>query len=313
MKVIKISLVILAVAVSAFFIIRSLVRIDEVEEVSSSENQFIKRIEQEIDSLGKLPESKFCKDKYNEVFSLINDYYKPHSPQYPYGRLGKTQTENDQRKDNFMKELYAVYADKFIRQAFYIFRGSEWKIDDLKFIRSEYQTLRKSNFLEKDSPVDNKFAEIQAIFNKYDEIVGFISTCKGFTYSASGLSNRFPISDVQGKISQAATYRNNRLGNEYVNNCTRLHDELKEIPQILFRVHVRYLNNKITQWSGLYSNYNSQNDYNNNLGRPIQNEIEALDNKIYNVANFSSEFKRLSDRWSADKRAAYDYKYPTRN
>ena len=311
MKVLKISLAVIVVATIAFFIIRSLATTVKPDEISSPINQFTGRIEQEIDSLGKLPDSKFCKDAYGNIKSLIDDFYKPHPPQYPYGRLGSTQMENDQRRENFMKELYSVYADKFIRQAFYVFRGSEWRDENLRFIRSEYQTLQKSKLLERGSPVDKKFTEIQTIFSKYDEIVGFISTCKSFSYSASGLSDRFPISDVQSKISRASTYRNNRLENDYVNHCTRLHDELKEIPQALFKVHIRYLNNKIAQWSGLYSNYNSQKDYSNNLGVPIQSEIDALDNKIYNAANFDNEYKKLSDKWNADKRAAYEYKYQT--
>jgi hypothetical protein len=319
MKGLKISLTIIVVAAIAFFVIRSLVGIGKPGEISLPKNQFTERVEQEIDSLGNLPDSKFCKDAYDNIKSLIDNFYKPHPPQYPYGRLGNTQIENDQRKENFTKELYSAYADKFIRQAFYVFRGSEWKNEDLQFIRSEYQTLQKSKLLERGSPVDRKFMEIQTIFSKYDEINNFISTNKSFSYSSYGLSNRFPISDVRGRIARAATYRNNRLENEHVNNCTRLHDGLKEIPQSLFRAHVRYLDNKISQWSGLYSNYNSQNDYNNNLGRPIQNEIDALTKDIYNVtnlnnvANFDSEHKRLSDKWNVDKRAAYEYKYPTNN
>ena len=314
MKAFKISLAIIVVAAIAFFVIQSLVITDEVKEISLPKNQFTERIEKEIDLLGKLPDSKFCKDDYNEVMSLINDFYKPHPPQYPYGRLGNTQTENDQRKENFMKELYSAYADKFIRQAFYVFRGSEWKSEDLRFIRSEYQTLQKSKLLEKGSPVDRKFVEIQTVFNKYDEIVGFISTCKNFPLpSSSGLSDRFPISNVQGKISRSSTYRNNRLENEYVNNCTRLHDELKEIPQVLFRVHVKYLDNRIRNWSNKYSNpdfkFTSQKDYYELLGKPIQDEIDELKKNIYNVANWNSEYTRLSDKWGVDKKAAFSHKY----
>lgn len=305
MKALKISLAIIVVATIVFFIIRSLVAPPPPPPIALPKNQFTMRIEQEIDSLENLPDSKFCKDFYKEVEYHINDYYKS-------GRLGKNQLENDQWKENLSKNLYSAYTDKFIRQAFYVFRGSEWRNEDLIFIRSEHQTLRMSNLLERGSPVDRKFAEIQSIFNQYDEIVSFISTCNGFSYSAFGLSDRFPISDVKGKISRAAEYQNRRLGNEYVNNCTRLHNGLKEVSQVLFNAHVRYLNNKIIQWSGLYSNYNSQNDYNNNLGRPIQSEIEALNNDIYNVANFDSQYNRLLGIWNADKIAAYEHNYSTR-
>lgn len=313
MKALKIILAAIVLGAIIFFVILSLATTNKLKEIPAAKNQFTERIEKEIDSLGKLPDSKFCKDTYDNVMFLIDDYFKPHPPQYPYGRLGNTQLENDQWKENLTKNLYSAYADKFIRQAFYVFRYTEWKIEDLQFIRSEYQILRKSNLLKNGSPVDKKFTEIQTVFSKYDEIAGFISTSNGFSYSAFGLSDRFPISEVQGKISRATTFQNNHLENEFVNSCKRLHDGLKEIPQTLFRAHVRYLDNKVSKWSDLYSNYKSQSDYVNNLYSPLKSEIESLDNDTYKVENFDGEYKRVSDKWSADNTKAYTYSYPTRH
>jgi hypothetical protein len=311
MKAVKISLSVIVVAVIGFFLWKWIVGINPPPPPPLPENQFTKRIEQEIDSLGKLPDNKFCKKFYSEVAYHIEEWYKPLPPTYPFGRFGNTQSENDQWKENLSKNLYSAYADKFIKQAFYVFRDSRWDINDLTFIRSEYPTLRKSALLERGSVVDMEFAKIQTVFAKYDEIVDFILSCKRFSYSGSSLSDRFPVADVASKISRAATYRNNRLENEYVNNCTHLHDGLKEVPQALFRVHIRYLDNKINQWSELYPNYNSQNDYANNLYKPLKNEIDTLDNDIYNVANFDSEYNRLSKKWSDDNTKAYNYSYPT--
>jgi hypothetical protein len=313
MKAVKIGLAAIVVLAIAFFVIRSLLTIGSEGSISLPRNQFTERIEKEIDVISKFSDNKFCKEAYENVMYLIDDYYKPLPPKYPYGRFGNTQSENNQWKENLTKNLYSVYAGKFISQAFYVFRGSEWSIDDLRFIRSEYQILRKSNLLEKGSPVDKKFIEIQTILSKYDEIAGFISACNGFSYSSSSLSDRFPLSDVQGKISRAATYRNNQMENAYVNNCRRLRDGLKEIPVALFRAHTRYLANKISQWSDLYSNYNSQSDYANNLYKPLKSEIDAMDNETYNVANFDSEYQRLSTRWSADNTKAYTYSYPSKH
>lgn len=301
--IILIAAVAVAVAIGVIMWITSL---DDEKEIPLPKNQPTELIKQEIDSLGNLPDSKFCQDAYDNVRYLIDNFYKPHPPQHPYGRLGKTQLENDQWKENLIKNLYSAYADKFIRQAFYVFRNSEWNIDDLKFIRNEYKTLQRSPLLERGSPVDKKFTEIQNIFKKYDEITGFITDCKNFSYLTSGLSNRFPILEVQGKISQSKTYLNK---NEYVNNCTRLHNDLKDIPQVLFWAHIRYLDNKITYWSGLYPNYNSQKDYANNLYKPLKDEIDALDNDIYNASNFDSEYKRLTRKWSDDNARAYSYTY----
>lgn len=312
MKTLKISLAVIVGAAIIIFIFRSLVFTSDPKKIALAKNPFTDRIEKEIESLSKLPESKFCKETFDNVQYLILDYYKPNPPKYPNGRLGKTQSENDQWKENLTKNLYSVYADKFISQALFVFRGTEWKVEDLHFIRNEYQTLQKSKLLQKGSPVDKKFREIQNIINKYDEIAGFISRCKGFSYSASGLSDHFPLSEIQGKISRAATYQNNSSENGYVDRCKRLHDGLKEIPQELFSAHVRYLDNKINQWSDLYSNYNSQSDYVNNLYKPIKSEIDALDNDIYHTGNFDNEYDRLSSKWSADNSRAYNYSYPRR-
>lgn len=304
MKAVKISLAVIAIAAIAFFVIWSLTPPEKPEDTVLSKNQFTLRIEQEIDSLGNMPDNKFSQEVYKEIDYRINSYYDE-------GRLGENSSENDQWKENLTKNLYSAYADKFIKQAFYVFHGSEWNVEDLRFIRSEYQTLRKSGLLEKGSPVDKKFTEIQTIFNKYDEVVGFVNNSKGFSYSASGLSNRFPISEVRSKITQTRTYLSNRLENKYVNNCVHLRDELKEIPQSLFKTHVRYLDNKIIYWSEMYPNYASQSDYVNNLYKLLKSEIDALDNNIYNVPNFDSEYNRLSKKWSADNTKAYNYKYST--
>jgi len=312
LKAIKISLAVIVLGVIAVYVIGSLVTTNKLGKISTPKNQFTTRIEKDINALSNFLDNKFHKMEYDNINLLIDDYYKPHPPQYPYGRLGNTQSENDQWNENLTKNLYSAYVDKFISQAFFVFRGSEWRIDDLNFIRSEYQTLRNSKLLEKGSPVDKKFVEIQTVFSKYDEIAGFILACNGFTYSASGLSDRFPTSQVQGRISQAAAFQNDHLGNEYVNNCLRLHNGLKEIQNTLFRAHVRYLDNKVSQWSGLYSNYNSQSDYVNNLYKPLKSEIEALDNGTYNVVNLDTEYKRLSDKWTADNTKAYTYSYPTK-
>jgi hypothetical protein len=299
MKALKISLVVTVIAIIVYFLMLSSPPLPPPLPPSPI-NSFIERIEQEIDSLNKLSDSKFCKNFYEEINFHIETDYKA-------GHLGNTPLENNQWKENLTKNLYSVYANKFISQAIYVFSHSDWKIEDLDFIRSEYQILQKSIFLEKNSPVDKKFTEIQTIFSKYDKIVGFISACKGFSFSTSDLSSHFPISDVQGKIVQAATYRKSKLGDAYVNNCTRLHNKLKEIPQALFRAHIKYLDNKINRWSNLYSHYSSLNDYVNNLHIPLKNEIDSLNNGTYSVTDFKGVHKKLSDKWKADYTKADSY------
>ena len=319
MKALKISIVIIVVAAIAFFIAISMMDKDEgiISAITSifhtesskkpnlPENQFAQRIESEIDSLKKLPDNKFDKSLYQEIGYRLDEYYKNM-------RLGNDSLANEQRKVYYSSNLFAAYSEKFISQSFFVFNSSDWDAEDLKFIRSEYQILQKSPLLEKNSPVDKKFIEIQAIFSKYDEIENFIASCRNFRFLETGLSDRFPVWEVKDKISQAVTYRNTGLGNQYVNKCTNIHNALNEIPSVLFQAHVRYLDNKINQWSNKYQypRFNSHSDYVSNLNQPLKSEIAELDNNIYKATNFESELHRLEKRWSDDNGKAYYYRYP---
>jgi hypothetical protein len=303
MKSIKISLAVIVVAVIGFFAVKSLVNIDGTGEVGPSDNMFIKRIEQKIDSLGKLPDSKFCKEFYKEADYHINDYYKGN-------RFSDNQSDNKQWRDNLSKNLYSAYTGKFISQAFYVFGRDEWKVEDLQFIRSEYQTLRQSPLLQPGSDVEKTFARIQQIFSTYDEIASFISSCKGFSYSSSTLSSSFPVAEVKGKISRAQSYLKSGLGNQYVKNCIRLRAGLIEIPQSLFSAQVRYLSNKIGKWSGQYSNYNSQKEYKELLYDKLKAEIDLLYNSVYidiGESVVDREYDQLKAKLDSDSRAAYNY------
>lgn len=302
MKTIKISLAIIVIGVIGTIIFFSLHKTTVVPPVDIPKNQFTVKIEQETAKLIAMPDDKFCKDFYKEISYDIEDFYKQ-------GRFGKNELDNNQWKENLEKNLYAAYAEKFVNQTKFVFSGSEWLSEDLKFIQSEKNELQKSKLLVRDSPIDIEFIRIQNALNKYNEIVSFIASCKNFGFSDVDLNARFPISDVQNRIANAVSLRNNQLENEFVNNCTRLHEELKEIPGILFRKHVWYLDYKIDSWSGMYYNYYSQSDYSNNLYKPLKSEIQALDNNIYHVSEFGAEQSRLLQKWSADNVNAYNHKY----
>ncbi len=210
------------------------------------------------------------------------------------------------------KKLNSAYIEKFISQAFDVFSTSDWKYEDLRFIRNECQSLWKFISIVKGNPLEGKVREIQSILSKYDEILGFITASNGFSFSESGLSDRFPISYVQTIISRAYRYKNTNSDNKYVNNCTRIRDGLNEISRKLFNAHVRYLDNKIDQWSGFYSNFSSKNDYENNLYKPLKSEIDGLDNSIYRVADSNYERERLTKKWSMDNSRATSYNYSRR-
>jgi hypothetical protein len=300
MKVIKISLIVIVLVVIVFFVARSLVKPDRVDKIRPSANSFVGRIQNEIKGIESKPDNAFCRDYYNEVAYHIDDSHKN-------SKLGASKLENDQWKDNLSKQLFAAYTDKFIRQAYYIFNGSDWNGNDLNFIRSEYHELQSYSMLERNGPIDKKFNEIKGIFSKYDEISAFITSCNSFSNSNEKLSDSYPVSEISQIISRASNYLDNKLGNSYLNNCIRLHNELRDIPKILFSAHVRYLDNMIKSWSEMFSNYSSQKAYADGLYRVIESRIDELDNDIYNVSDFDSEYSRLKQKWQADGTKAYDY------
>jgi len=303
MNVLKIILSLAVLLTIIFFIIRSLGGPPpQPRDPKPPENQFTKNIEEKIDSIGKLSDSNFCNEFYKEVEWHIGNYHEQN-------RFGKTSLENDQWKEILTKKLYSVYTAKFIRQSFFVFRGVSWKDTDLDFIRSELQKLRTSELLEKNSPMDKNFTRIQDIFNKYDEIKKFISASNNFSPSDLSLSSRYNISKVKDRMSLAKTYQNIRftLENESVKLCTRLQSELGRIPQLLFNAHVAYLDRKIDELSGSYTNYRLQPEYAKDLYIPLKNEIEGLYTVNYDVPNLHSEYKRLKAKWEEDNEKANNF------
>ena len=301
MKTLKIGLLVLVIAIIGIWIYMEWERsLTEPPNPELPKNQFSERIRHEIDSLGKLPDSRFCKDFYMEVDYHIKSNYEEK-------RLGESQLDNDNERDVLTHNLYTSYAEKFHKQAFYVFNRPDWDLKDLEFIRKENQTLRVSKLLERNSSVDQKLKDIDQIFNKYDEITSFISSCRNFPIPELDLSGEFPVPDIRSRISNAATYRSSNMGNPFVNKCTRLHTGLKEVPNYLFKTHVAYLDKTIDRYSKLYPTYNSQSVYADALYKPVESKIKGLDNEIYSASNFDSIYKRLKKEWEADAVSAYRY------
>ncbi len=299
LKITLVVIVVMAILAGIFFWIQSIRPPGTVKPV---ENPFIEQIETDIKQLKSKPDNAFCKDSYREIAYKINEFHKGK-------RFSTDPAVNDQEKKNLESNLYVTYAEKFIFQSKTFFCASQWNPDDLAFIQAEKNELKSSRLLVEGSPVDNEFTTLQTVLDKYAEIQSFISSCYSFDYSETDLSARFPIADVQNKIDRVNSLLGNKLENVFVNNCIRLHDELRKVPQVLFEKHVYYLDRKIDNWSGMYPNYNSQNDYFNNLYTPIKNEIEALDDVVYNVSNLDNEYNKLLIKWIADNANAYSYTY----
>jgi hypothetical protein len=300
MKAIKIILAVAVVAVIGFFVWKWVVTIIKPDKITPPKNQFTARIKSEIDSLSKSPANVFCSKLDSIIQYHITDYHKQ-------GFLGKSASDNDQWKEILQKNLYSAYAPKFAEQAMYVFGGSDWKTDNLKFIRSEIKKLQSSAYLEQSSSVGTSFKNIQSILAKYDEIVGFIAASNNFSYSYYGILDRFP--DVSDKVHKSRAYLANNLDNAYVNNCTRLKGDLRAIPQALLNKHGAYLRTKIQENGEKYtdSQYNKyQSDYSNNIYTPLRNQIESVSSNTYGI-DVESEQNNLFDLLKTYNNQANEY------
>ena len=295
MKAVKIILAVVVVAIIAFFVTKWLINIDPPKDIDLPKNQYTERIEIEIDSLKKMPESKFCQKYYNDVQYRISDYFNQ-------GFLGNNESDNSQWQEILLKNLYSAYAPS----------RSDWKNDDLKFIRNEVKNLKSSVYLGSTGLVTS-FDEINTILAKYDEINNFINACKGYTYSNYDLESTFP--DVSDMIQKSRAYITNNLDNSYVNNCTRLKEALPAIPKILFDKHINYLTQKINDNGARYGEFNYQSDYSNTIYTPLRNQVDALNNDIYGIGDyvFSNIYNSVYNLLTDYNREATNYYKNKRN
>lgn len=309
MRTVKIVLAVVVLGFIGYFICKSLGNTEPILEPSNQvTNQFRDRIEKEITALKSLPVTEFSKEAYLNIKSIVDNDSKPNLKNKLYSNLGDNKTESDSWKEIYSKNLYSAYADKFIKQSFYVFSNKSCNSSDLAFIRSEYKELQNSPYLESGSPVDVKFKEINAVFNKYDEIKSFISSYDDLRIPDEGIDSEFPISDVRSKLDRVKTYRNELLSHSYLSNCERLFKELSEIPQTLFSKHFKFLNKKIEDYSGLYDIYEEQINHNDKVYVIVKKHIDLLDSGLYEDTELTtSTYNILMRKWDADGTSAYNF------
>lgn len=303
MKVIKISLALAVVGLISYLVFISLSGSPEKEEVPPTNNTQIAEIETKIKNLGNLSTDKFSKETYEEIKYLISEYHKNKL-------LGKDTYQNDHWRQLLLKDLYFTYTDKFIGQAYYVFNGTEWKADNLSFIRKETNSLRSSVFLEKNSTLDNTLVKIQQVISKYDEINSFIKSSRGFYYSDYTLKSRFPFSDFKSEISKVEIYKSKQKG-EYLKNCKRLQNELDDVKKKLINSYLIYLENKIGQWVGKYKQYdfNSFNEYQTIIYNPLRQELSDFEERCKgnNFSFDSNRYSILLSNLNKDRTEAYKF------
>lgn len=302
-KYIKILLIALFLILFISLIFGGLVEIVPPPPIQLEKNGFTKMNELKIESLRKMPDNSFCHDSFVEIKYCIDDDFKQK-------RLGKNHDENVQWSKNLYSNLYAVYSEKFIRQAFYVFRGAEWEIDKIKFIRDKYLSIQKegkqAGVLETNSDIDKKFKEIADVFSKYDSVMSFVNSCNAAANSEKNLNLPFPIDISKDLISRSFAFLLNNTKDEFLKNCGRLEKKLMEVPQLMFLAHVKFLDNKINEYNGRYISCESQIEYSKNVYQPLMKDIETIyQDDIYNENSSSTEYNRLYERIKIQNAEAY--------
>ncbi|MDB2495357.1 hypothetical protein N9X07_04145, partial [Flavobacteriaceae bacterium] len=227
MKFVKITLVLAFVGLIFWFVTKSLLSIEVIDPPPPPDSEYLsyrEDIQKEISTLKALPDSVLYKDIYHNIKYKIEDFYTPHPPQYPYGRFGKTQDDNDLFYNVFSKNLFAIYIDKFIKNSFIVFSKPVWDTNDIVFIREEIKDLMNSPMLS-EGTIRDRLISLQQILGKYYEINNFLSQARISLPEIevrNSLEYTFPFNDLKNKIDRIDSYKSNRLGNSYVNNNIEL-------------------------------------------------------------------------------------------
>lgn len=304
MKTLKIILAIMAIIGIALAIYFSYIKITAPGPIDHPENQFTRRVNQEIECISSKPANRFCKDAYDLVKYHIDDYAS-------MNRLGASLTDsvgNQRNQQLLLKTLYSTYVDKFIEQADWVFMGNAWASADLSFIKDEDRRLRtygqECGYLQSGSAADKDFTRISRNIDSYHSEVAFINECKSFAYNNSDLESRFPIDKAKSIINDS---RNHLSSMGVVKNSDFVRNGLSSIPDKVLSVHVAYLTRKLNEWRGMYMYYPTLAAYRTNFYDKLKAEIAQLDNPMYSGLNVSSQKTRLLNILETDNNAAASY------
>jgi outer membrane biosynthesis protein TonB len=265
-------------------------------------NRYVEQMQQDISTIRNYSELEFCSDLYKNAIDNISEYSTKKI-------LGQNNDTNRQMQRALSEELYNAYAGTFVKQAFYFFNNSDWGMDSLQFVNDETSALAKSDFLERGSRVADNLNEIIEILQRYNEIAEFIASVREHAHSDvqyKSINTKYPVSADQSFIAKAETFESNNLGNQYLNQCRRIHDALHGIPDNLYSRRMRYLENKVSYFSNQYDAFNTYNEYNSKLGSKIDSELSAVSSSIsiYGLSQPDDNWEEIKKKWDIDKSKA---------
>lgn len=283
MKAVKFLLVILVVAGLGYLAVSFLgpepKPVDNIDGIII-ENKYVADIEAMIEKLINKPASEFCVDYYEEIANKI-DYCceRKHFDK-------KDEKHNASIAERERQRLFTAYISLFVKQSYYVFNGSEWNVNKIKAIKKMTADMKKSKFMERGADADLRLDSINYILKKYDAATSFYYRCSNFSYNYYVLDSLYPVNSVQYMLNKANDYETNGFGNDYVNNCKRLKQQIDEIPQILFKKHYKYYNNKIDSLCTKFADYDDLRHYKDNLFDPMKSQFPQ-DRLYANIGRFA--------------------------
>ena len=272
MKIIKVFLTLLTLAIVILFAKNMIgdddvVIVDDPPPFTTNHKEYI---EKKIESLRAKPDNVFYQALYNEIVGEITTLGKKE-------KLGESPSENKNNKDMFLNNVFTVYANKFIQTSFTVFEKSVWEQNNIDLIREESQKLSNSEFFANPSKIYDNLSSLQTIINKYDEVTNFISRSRRLRLGSNPylLDYTFPFNTLKNKIYRVERYKNNQLGNTYVNNNLQLHTNLSEIKKQLIAQYTNYVEIKITNHLESYKEYPKTIGF-NYYRQTIHSKLEAV-------------------------------------
>lgn len=304
MQLIKIAIIIIVVGILGYILYSWLAQPPLEGDIPKVRNEFVNRIQSEIDSLKRYRTDQFANVFYKDIKYRLSDYNNSKM-------LGDNESNNGKWYTILSKNLFTTYANVFVEQANTQLQKPVWSNQDIALIDQEIDSLTASDLLEDKSTVYNKLQVLNKSLNKYYEINSFLESVNKYGYSDLSISSKYPINGAQQKIIRAKQYLTNNLEDSLVQNCISLKEKLDKINEILYAKHINYLERKIRAHSDKLDNYSSQPEYSEKMYEPMSAQISDLDTyfEIYGISEnyYYAQKEKLLELLELDNAKAYDY------
>ena len=293
MKSIKIILTIIVLGVIGFFVftwtIGSLENTAHTEVPTEATNQFVSKIEKDIESLRTASINSFSKNFYKDIQAELDGFHND-------GYLEVDPIQNNILYKSLSKNLFSTYVPKFVNETYRKFEGSRWSNSDLSFIENEIIEIKQNRFFDAEkSSFIPKFNEIGSLISKYREIASFINSSKSYpTHLSYTVESKFPVDGAKKIVGKSLQYINVVSESRYIRNIKWLQESLEELPHEIYNKHLYFLEKQIKAYRRGYVALNSQAEFSRELYQPLLTGIrEFVKYEIVSSSKYKSDYARL--------------------